>query len=58
MEDYGSLSLKLTPMKLPGNLLSISDNSVCGISENLSRLFEPYFTAKKEWTRFRGLQQL
>lgn len=46
MEDYGSLSLKLEDTD-EGYHLSISDTG-CGISEeNLSRLFEPYFTAKK-----------
>ncbi len=46
MEDYGNLSLKLEETS-EGYDLSISDTG-CGISEeNLSRLFEPYFTAKK-----------
>jgi PAS domain S-box-containing protein len=46
MEDYGNLYLKLEETS-EGYDLSISDTG-CGISEeNLSRLFEPYFTAKK-----------
>jgi len=46
MEENGHLSLKLEELKDEYSL-SISDNG-CGISEeNLSRLFEPYFTAKK-----------
>ncbi len=45
-DDYGSLSLKLVETA-DGYNLSISDTG-CGISEeNLCRLFEPYFTAKK-----------
>jgi signal transduction histidine kinase len=46
MEEKGHLSLKLEELK-DRYTLSISDNG-CGINEeNLSRLFEPYFTAKK-----------
>ena len=46
MEDNGTLSIDLTETKTGYNVL-ISDNG-CGINEeNLSRLFEPYFTAKK-----------
>ncbi len=46
MDDNGKLSMHLE--ELDGQYsLSISDNG-CGISEeNLARLFEPYFTAKK-----------
>ncbi len=45
-EGKGSLSISLT--QLPGQaLLRIADNG-CGISEeNISRLFEPYFTQKR-----------
>lgn len=46
MEENGLLTLHLEELK-EEYTLSISDNG-CGISEdNLSRLFEPYFTAKK-----------
>ena len=46
MDEYGHLSLNLEELKDEYSL-SISDNG-CGINEeNLSRLFEPYFTAKK-----------
>ena len=46
MEDNGMLSIGLTETKTGYNVL-ISDNG-CGINEeNLARLFEPYFTAKK-----------
>lgn len=46
MEDYGSLTMRLSK-KDSDYLLEISDTG-CGISEeNLARLFEPYFTAKK-----------
>ncbi len=46
MEDHGELSVNLEEQD-EQYCLSISDNG-CGISEeNLARLFEPYFTAKK-----------
>ena len=46
MEDNGTLSLDLTETNTGYNVLITDDG--CGISEeNLSRLFEPYFTAKK-----------
>ena len=46
MEENGQLTLHLEELK-DEYTLSISDNG-CGISEdNISRLFEPYFTAKK-----------
>ena len=46
MEDNGILSVDLTETKTGYNVL-IGDDG-CGINEeNLSRLFEPYFTAKK-----------
>jgi two-component system, sporulation sensor kinase E len=46
MEDYDTLSVDLTETKTGYNVL-ITDTG-CGISEeNLARLFEPYFTAKK-----------
>lgn len=46
MEEKGKLSVKLSESAVNYQLL-ITDNG-CGISsDNLSRLFEPYFTAKK-----------
>ena len=46
MEDNGTLSLDLKETDTGYNVLITDDG--CGISEeNLSRLFEPYFTAKK-----------
>lgn len=46
MEEKGKISLRLEELDEEYKL-SISDNG-CGISEdNLARLFEPYFTAKK-----------
>lgn len=46
MEEKGKLSIQLTLQKNQYKII-ITDNG-CGISEeNLSRLFEPYFTAKK-----------
>jgi len=45
-EEQGSLSITLH-IEESGNVLRIADNG-CGISdENISRLFEPYFTQKR-----------
>ena len=46
MEEKGKLSVKVS--ELPDNYQVLINDNGCGISsENLSRLFEPYFTAKK-----------
>ena len=46
MQDYGTLDIKLV-IENDKYTVTICDTG-CGISEeNLSRLFEPYFTAKK-----------
>ena len=46
MEDHGNLSINLEELEEEYSL-SISDNGTGISEENLGRLFEPYFTAKK-----------